>query len=101
MIDDVCACFVCGAETGTCLHLEPELRPFLAAQRHAQAIQFGRLVDSVEEAAKREYIARVVKHRRYSSKARLGNAKWAALSDRSRPEGLAQGRGLADAAGEK
>lgn len=93
MIDDVCACFVCGAETGTCLHMEQELRPFLATQRRSQAIQFGRLVDSGEEARKREYVARVVKNRRYSSKARLGNAKWAALSDRSRPEGLAGAAG--------
>lgn len=97
MIDDVCACFVCGAETGTCLHLEPELRPFLATQRRSQAIQFGRLVDSVEEALKREYVARVVKHRRYTRA--FGNAAWNALSDIPRPEGLAQGRGLADAAG--
>ena len=81
MIDDVHACFICGAETGTCLHLEPELRPFLATQRRSQAIQFGRLVDSVEEALKREYVARVVRHRRYSR------------------TGVGQVRGLADAAG--
>ena len=65
MIDDVVNCFICGEPTGTCSHLERDLRPFLATLRRSGAILSGRLVDSVEEAMKREYVARVVRHRRF------------------------------------
>lgn len=82
MIDDVCRCFVCGAETG-CKHLEPELRTHMSRQTRLNALTGPQ--DAQEELAlRREYTARVVKHRRYRRPVPVGNAKWKSLSDTPR-----------------
>ncbi len=62
MIDDVVNCFICGEPLG-CKHLERELRTFVFHRRVlAQATEPQ---DKEEKALAREYIARVVKHRRF------------------------------------
>lgn len=33
MIEDVWQCFICGADTGTCVHLEDDLRAAVTARR--------------------------------------------------------------------
>ena len=62
MIDDVCQCFICGAETG-CKHLEPELRTHMTRQTRLNALTEPQ--DAQEKALQREYVARIVKHRRF------------------------------------
>ena len=63
MIDDVRNCFICKAETGTCKHLEPELRTHMNQQRRIASLTNPQ--DPEEKALMQEYLARVVKHRRF------------------------------------
>ncbi len=63
MIDDVRLCFICGAETGDCKHLEPELRQYMIRRKNFAAITTPQ--DEEEKSLQREYVAKVVKHRRF------------------------------------
>jgi hypothetical protein len=72
VIDDVCRCFICGAETG-CKHLEPKLRSHMNQQQRLNALTVPQ--DPEEKALQREYIAQVVKHRRFRRTAEQDKGK--------------------------